>query len=155
MLVMSGAKKGSFTIRTSAVLFLLSAVLELASITSAVALLGGVREGMPAVIYHLVYSVLFLVLGAGLWLGRPWGYQAVLAGTLLYTLDKALLLLDPATLQAYLLQQLGGSRDLLQLVDEQWLRQMVMSMTLLIILCWWGFAWYIWRRRSYFYPQVR
>jgi hypothetical protein len=152
---MSGDKKGSFTIRTSAVLFILSAVMELASITSPVALFGTLRTGTPAMLYHLVYIVLFLILGAGLWLSRPWGYKAVFAATLLYTLDKAMLLLDSATLQTYLLQQLGDSREIMQLVDEQWLLQMVTLFTLLIILCWWGFAWYIWRRRGYFYSEAQ
>jgi hypothetical protein len=41
--------KGRVTIRTAAVLFLVSAVLEIMDFNSAVALIGGVRSGAAAV----------------------------------------------------------------------------------------------------------
>lgn len=146
----AAAPKGSFTIRTSAVLFLASGIFELISVTTAVPLFGAVRGGAAAVLYHLLFATVFVALGAGLWIGKLWGYRVFFAGTLLYTLDKLLYLLDRKTLVAHLRQQLEPYGEVLELIDEESLLQMSVLTTRLCVVCWWAFALYIYRRREYF-----
>jgi len=45
--------QGYYTIRIAAVLFLLSAVVELVSVTTPVPWFGALRDGVPIVLYHL------------------------------------------------------------------------------------------------------
>src|SRR3989344_8946565 len=106
--VESNPKKGRFTFRASAVLFVLSAAFELLSLTAEVPLFGAIRGGMGVGIYQGVYAALFLALGIGLWSGKHWGYPLVLVATALYTLDKLQLLLSQQALSAFVQAQLGG-----------------------------------------------
>ena len=105
---------------------------------------------MVAVTYHLLYVALFAAMGMGLLIGRYWGYKAVLAGTVLYTLDKVLLLLDRRTMEAYLTGQLKGNLEVLDFVDQDSLLQLMVAFSLLLVACWWGFALYVYLRRDYF-----
>lgn len=143
-----GAK--SFTIRSAGALFLLSAVFELASLGSAIPLFGAIRGGSAAAAYHLVYVVLFAFIGSGLWAAKPWAFSAVLWGALVYTLDKALLLMDRPSMEAYLLLQLGELGDITQIIDLPSLLQVMTVASLLSVACWWGFAAYLYIRRDYF-----
>ena len=150
--VEGSARKGRSTIRTAGVLFFVSAIFEVLSVTADVPLFGAVRGGAVAVLYHLVYTGLFLALGVGLLAGRRWGYRLVFAGTLYYTLDRSLYLLDRSTMEAHLMQQLEPYREIFELVDKDSILQLTASATLLFVGCWWGFALYIYRRRDYFRP---
>ena len=145
-------KKGRFTFRASAVLFVLSAVFELFSLTAEVPLFGEIRGGMSAGMYHFVYAALFLALGIGLWSGKHWGYPLVFATTALYTLDKLQLLLSQQTLNAFVKAQMGGfDRELqAQGITEELILQAIVLMSIVVILCWWGFALYAYWRRDYF-----
>jgi hypothetical protein len=147
---MSAGTKGKITFRTAAVLFLLSALLEIFSVTSKVALLGALRGGALAVIWHLVYISLFLGLGVGLWRAKPWGYKLVFVGTLFYTLDKVSNLLYTDFMKAWLMQQLSRYEDIWQLIDIGIDPQMVTLLMLLFVACWWGFAVYTYLRSDYF-----
>ncbi len=142
--------KGKFTFKTTGALFMLSAVFELLSVTSEIPLFGGVRGGVAAVSYHLIYLALFAAIGFGLWQAKGWGPKAVLAGTLFYTLDKARYILDVKTQEAYLLMQLEGRQDILELIDMGSLRQLLVLAAATFIICWWGFAIYTFIRREYF-----
>jgi len=51
--------KGKFTFQSTGVLFVLSALLELFSISSPVPLFGNVQGGIIAATYHLIYVALF------------------------------------------------------------------------------------------------
>ncbi len=144
------ARKGHFTIRTAGVLFVASAIFELMSVNTEIPLFGAVRGGAVAVLYHLVYATVFLALGVGLLTGRRWGYRLVFAGTLYYTLDRFLYLLDRKTLEVHLMQQLQPYREYLELIDTDFILQVAVLTTGLGVVCWWGFALYIYRRRSYF-----
>ncbi|NOZ21636.1 MAG: hypothetical protein GXP25_11190 [Planctomycetes bacterium] len=146
------AHKSRLTIRTAAVFFLLSALFEGMSLTSGIPLFGAIRGGPVAVIYHLLYVGLFLAMGVGLWVASRWGYRIMFAGTIFYTLDKALYLLDRRARQADLLHKLqgyGGMFVLDQAEQGAILRAMVL-MTVLFIACWWGFLLYLYVRRDYF-----
>lgn len=150
----AGARQGGvLTIRSAAVLLILSAIVELSSLNSEIALFGGLRGGAIAISYHLLYGVLFLALGVGLWTRKLWGYWLVFVGALLYTTDRALYLLDPKTVDAHLTQLLSGYQDVLELVDREFISQAVTRLTMLFVVGWWGFALYVYLYRSLFRPE--
>jgi hypothetical protein len=145
-------KKGHFTFRTAGVLLMASAALELFSVTSEVPLLGEVRGGIAAGIYHLVYAGLFLALGMGLWSAKKWGYTLVFVTTAIYTLDKLQLVLGRQALDTFIRAQFAGYESQLQAqgIDAALVMQAVVLMAAVVVLCWWGFALYTWWRRDYF-----
>lgn len=147
---MSSGPKGRITFRTAAIFFLLSALLEILSLTSQVPLFGKLRGGTLAAVYHLTYFLLFLGLGIGLWRARPWGYRLVFAGTLCYTLDKISYILYRNSMKAWLRQQLSGYEEMLQFIDIRMILALVTLLMLLFVACWWGFAAYTYWRREYF-----
>jgi hypothetical protein len=148
----TGRKKGHFTFRTAAVLFMASAALELLSITSEVPLLGEIRGGISAGIYHAVYAALFLGLGIGLWSATKWGYALVFVTTAVYTLDKVQLVLSQEALKDFVKVQMAGFESQLQMqgITVALILQAVVLMAVVVILCWWGFALYTYWRRDYF-----
>jgi len=144
--------KGRTTIRTAAICFLASAVLELLDLASPVPLLGGMRSGLAAMGYHLIFTGVFLGMGIGLWTGKPWGYGMVMAGTAAYSIDKAQMLLAPQTFYEFILQQFStpGPREIFSVVPKELALQVMTAAYLVVVMSWWGFAFYIHRRRSYF-----
>ena len=151
---MSVSAKGRMTFRTAAVLFFLSAVFEIFSFTSEVALLGALRGGVVAVVWHLLYLFLFLGLGLGLWRAKPWGYKLVFIVTVFYTLDKISMLFYPEFMKAWLTQLLSRRGDILQFIDIELVLTAVTLMMVLFVACWWGFAVYTYLRREYFGPGL-
>jgi hypothetical protein len=149
---METKKKGRTTIRIAAICFLASAIFEILDVTAPVPLLGGIRSGLAAMGYHLIFAAIFFAIGFGLWSGKPWGYGVVMAGTALYSIDKAQMLLARQTFSDYILQQFTTSttREILGLVPKELVLQVMTLMYLVLVLCWWGFALYIHLRRSYF-----
>jgi len=144
--------KGRTTIRTAAICFLASAVLELLDLASPVPLLGGMRSGLAAVLYHLIFAAVFFGMGVGLWTGKPWGYGMLMAGTAAYSIDKAQMLLAPQTFYEFILQQFTSTstREIFAVVPKELALQVMTAAYLVVVMCWWGFAFYIHRRRSYF-----
>jgi hypothetical protein len=149
---MQATVKGRTNIRTAAICFVVSAVLELLDLASPVPLLGAMRSGQAAIWYHLIFIAGFLGIGIGLWTGKPWGYGMVMAGTAAYSIDKAQLLLAPQTFYEFILQQFSSpsTRQIFALVPKDLALQVMTAAYLAVVLCWWGFAFYIHRRRSYF-----
>ena len=145
-------KKGTFTFRTAAVLFVLSAIFELFSVTSEVPLFGAIRGGLSANVYHIVYIMLFLALGVGLWEAKKWGYMLVFVTTALYTLDKLQFMLSSQAVEAFITTQMGGYESELQAqgISAGLIMEAIVLMSIVVILCWWGFAWYTYVRRDYF-----
>ncbi len=142
--------KGRFTFRTAAVFFVLSALIELAGWAMPAPLFGELRAGIAAQGYHLLYVLLFLVLAAGLWTARRWGYHAVFVGGAFYTLDKLQFLLSGEATQNFVLMQFRGQEPLLQAVGSDMVMLSLTLVTLAFVLGWWGFAAYTYLRRSYF-----
>ncbi len=142
--------KGKFTFQTTGVLFALSALLELFSINSRVPLFGNVQGGMIAATYHLIYVVLFFSLGFGLYKARPWAYTLVFATTGLYTLDRLVYVLDRKALEAYMAALLDKYGVSVGIPETGFILKIIMLATILIVACWWGFAWYTYLRRQYF-----
>ncbi len=117
--------------------------------TSDVPLFGAIRSGGIALCYNLFFAMLFLVMGLGLIIGRSWGYRLFLAGTAVYSLDRLSFLLDKDTREAYLAAS-GVSQEVRSLVDMSMFDQGIFLATIVTLLCWWGFAFYIYLRRDYF-----
>jgi hypothetical protein len=160
----SDRKKGHFTFRTTAVLFVISALFELIVLTSETPLLGEMRGGMTAIIYHVIYLVLYAALGVGLWSAKKWGYTIVFVTTIIETLDGLQFLLDQKTFQAYVEsveKQISLYEGELQSagIDKALLMQSILQSIELVcvvgLLCWWGFALYTYWRRDYFKSESR
>ena len=147
----SAKPSGAFTLRSAAVLFMISAVIELTSVTSEVPLFGAVRGGLVAMGHHLLYVALFGALAAGLWAGRPWGYKVVFAGTAFYTFDRLLYLLDRDAMQVQISNKLEQYHGVAELISPDSIVDMMVLTTAVGVISWWGFAFYIYLRRSYFY----
>ncbi|MBI5613028.1 MAG: hypothetical protein HY942_08180, partial [Gammaproteobacteria bacterium] len=109
-------RKGHVTLRTAAVLFALSALLELAGMTLPAPLFGEFRGGTAALAYHLVYVLLFLALAVGLWTAKPWGYLMIFIGGVLYTLDKLQFLMSGNVTKELVNTIFRGQEPLLQAV---------------------------------------
>jgi hypothetical protein len=146
-------KKGTFTFRTAAVLFALSALFEFISLGTEVPLFGAIHGGRVAMAYHLVYAALYIGLGIGFWSAKRWAYPAVFAATAVYTLDELqTMFLSRDVIVERLMQEIAGSPELLQVVNKESMLQMVLLVSATFIACWWGFVWYTHLRRDYFKP---
>jgi hypothetical protein len=142
--------KGRLTIRIAGALFVLSGLFELVSVTTPVPWFGVLRGGAQIVLYHLLFVSVFLAMGLGLWTGSRRGYHAVFAGTAIYTLDKVRYLLDRDGRAAEILYQLRNVPEFVEVLDMNLLLRLSTLMTAMFVLCWWGFAAYIYVRREYF-----
>jgi hypothetical protein len=151
----SGPPRGYYTIRIAAVLFLLSAIVELVSIATPVPWFGALRGGAPLYLYHLSFAAVFAAMGAGLWTATRWGYRMVFAGTAIYSLDRIRHLFDRPGRAAEILYQLRHFPELTGALDMNVLLDMSAVMTGTFVLCWLGFAGYIYVRREYFDGEVR
>jgi len=145
--------KGSTTIKIAAWFFVVSGVVSLASLTSAVPLFGAMRSGSVALVYNLFYAALFLSVGIGLIIGHVWGYRLFMAGTIIYSLDGISFLLNKKTRNAYLAAS-GVTRDVGSLIDVGMLDQWVFLASAISLLCWWGFALFVYIRRDYFHGRA-
>ena len=144
--------KGRFTMQSTGAFFALSGLFSLAYLTSEVPLFGAMRGGTVAVGYNLFFAILFLGMGFGLIAAKPWGFQLLLTGTVLYTLDKVLFLLDAKARAGYLAAS-GVTKEVAALIDTSMIDQAYMTATLVSVACWWGFVLYAYLRRSYFQQQ--
>jgi hypothetical protein len=138
------------TIRIAAVFFILTAAFEISNMTSEVAWFGELRGGALATGYHLFYVMLFLAMGIGLWTSRPWGLWTMLAGTVIYSLDKLRYLLDDAGRQLELTQYLQAYEGLVGPAEQAFVMQSMDLIGVLSIACWWGFMIYLYFKRHAF-----
>lgn len=146
---MTNVPKGRFTFRFAAVCFALSAVWELLTLGTDAVPFGRNISGTGAAIYHLVYGALFAWVAFGLWKGSRSGFYVLLATAVLYTADL-LVLLASDRLAMLIREQFAGNEDLFQLVSLEYMVQVMTLMTVVIVLCWWGFVGYAYYRRDYF-----
>ena len=93
--------------------------------------------------------MLFGGMGIGLIMGRWWGYRLFMAGSVVYSLDRLLFLLSKDTRDAYLTAS-GVSQEVRSLVDMSVLDQGIFFTAVVMLLCSWGFVFYIYWRRDYF-----
>ena len=146
--------KGKFTFQTAGILFVLSALFELFSINSRVPLFGNVQGGMIAATYHLIYVVLFFLLGIGLFRAKSWAYKLVFVTTGLYTLDRLTYVLDRKALQIYLVTLLSKYGVTIGIQETGVILKVILLATVLVLACWWGFAGYTYLRREYFHQPA-
>ena len=99
--------------------------------------------------YNLFFGLLFLGMGLGLIIGRSWGYRLFMAGTAVYSLDRILFVLSKDTRDAFLTAS-GVSQEVRSLVDVSMFDQGIFLATIVTLVCWWGFACYIYLRRDFF-----
>lgn len=111
--------------------------------------MGAMRGGGVALCYNLFFALLFLGMGLGLMIGRSWGFRLFMVGTVAYSLDKIMFLLSRDTRDAYL-KASGVSQNVGSLLDVSMFDQGVFLTTFVLLLSWWGFAFYIYFRRDYF-----
>ncbi|MFH0944995.1 MAG: hypothetical protein V2A76_07335 [Planctomycetota bacterium] len=140
--------KGSFFFRSSGLLFVFSAAFELISITDPVPLLGAMREGFLALLYHGLFVATFLVIGVGLWRAYRWGYRAVLAGSAVYTADKLLYLFDDAAQQADVSNPFASQLE--KLLGPGFLEGLAKLVAVGTLLGFWLFVFMVHRRRAEF-----
>ena len=151
---MTSHHPGRFTIRTAGVLFLVSALFEAAAVGHAVPLFGAMRGGAAAAVYHVVFVALFAAVGAGLWRGSVWAPRAVYAATAVYTADKLQAVAFRGLLRRQIQKALAAVPGAEPLVDPGLLVAAAVAVGLVLIACWWGFAFYIYLRRDYFTPAA-
>jgi len=101
-------------------------------------------------VYHVFFAGLFLTIGVGLWAPKKWGIKAAVIGGIFYSLDKILFILDRTTIEIYLVQLIGVSSEIFEVIDRQALFNSITLMYLLFIALWWGFVGYLHLRRQYF-----
>lgn len=143
--------RGSFTIRSTGYLFILSAITELFSIQDAVAIFGDMRGGAPAVIYHFASALFFLLGGVGLLEGSRRGLIAFYAFTAFYSLQQLLFIADSAAVEAYL--RSSNISAISNLFGVGSMADVLKSSSLVVLLFAWAFALYIHFRRDYFHRQ--
>jgi len=105
---------------------------------------------MIAATYHLIYVVLFFLLGFGLYKARSWAYKLVFVVTGLYTLDRLFYVVDRKALEIYLVALLGKYGVTIGIAETGFIQKVILLATALIVACWWGFAGYTYLRREYF-----
>ena len=125
----------------------------------AVPLAGAVRTGLIAVTYHLIFTAACVAMGQGQMILRPWGIPVLLAGTGLYTIDRLALLLDKAGILASISQSSSELQGLIlgtdgmgSLIDSDTIVQATRMETVVLLACWWAFAFYAVRKRRLFNP---
>ena len=77
-----------------------------------------------------------------------------MATTAVYTIDKIQLMLFPQAFYDYIIQQLTVTREIVEMVPREQLIQYFIIAYIIMLLCWWGFALYIYMRRSYFQEKL-
>ncbi len=142
--------KGRFTIRSAGLFFFLSAIFQLLSMKSGVPFLDEMLCGGLAVFYHLIYFLIFAGMGFVLWTANGHGVTVIFAGTLVFSIEKILLLIHPQTLQLAIDQLTSFRPDLILMIGPDTLKEPIIFINLLFLLSWWGFAFYIFLRREYF-----
>jgi hypothetical protein len=158
----SGRPKGAITLRLAGAFFLITAAYEAYSMTGAVPLAGAVRTGLIAVTYHLIFTAAYVAMGLGLLTLRPWGISVLLAGTGLYTIDRLALLLDKPGILASIGQSTSELQGLIlgtdgmgSLMDSDTIVHATRTEMVVLLACWWAFAFYAAGKRRLFKPDQR
>jgi hypothetical protein len=142
----SGLGGIKFTARTASVFFVLGAIFESSALSSPVALFGNEYRELVSVAYHLIFVVLYLGMGVGLWMAKPWGFYAMVTGSVVYTLDKLHYLIY-GDMTTKMLDEYGA---ILGPDGEGTITGLVNLATFITLAAWWGFIIYLYYHRSYF-----
>jgi hypothetical protein len=137
--------QGNRTIKSTGWLLLLSGVWSLFTLTSPVALFGGLRAGLIAVLYNGLFAALFSGMGYALIQRKPWAMPVTWATSLFYTLDKVEMIFDPAAREAAMGESATMLGDMSAMVE-----QVLVLAALLFVVGWWSFVIYLYLKRDYF-----
>ena len=94
-----------------------------------------------------------MAIAVGLLVPKVWACRLILTGTAVYTLDRLIFLLDSGAREAYLAKS-GVTGEVAAFIDVSIFHQGIVLAILVSVLCWWGFALYIYLRRDYFQQAV-
>ena len=142
----SGIMGPRFTMRFAGFFFFVSALAEVASIVSPVSLFGAERSGVIAMIYHLLYVGIYGGMGLGLWTAKPWGFQMIFTGTMIYSVDRLLFLMYGQATSS-LLSDYG---EMMGAGGQELVAQASALTVVATLLAWWGFVAYVYFKRDYF-----
>lgn len=134
-----------FTLKSTGVLFVLSAVYEIFPPNAPIPLFGAIRGGAVAVAYHGIFFAVFMAIGVLLFTGKRAAWPATLAGAALYSADRLLFCFDDRARELQLAAFGGHALD--QFVDPQALDAVARGTALLTLLGFWLFVLYLKRRR--------
>lgn len=144
----STPRKSNFTMRFAGFFFMVSALGELVSILSPIELFGDERTGFFAIIYHLLYVGIYSGMGVALWMAKSWGFQIILYGSMIYSVDRLLYLMY-GTANASVLSDYG---QLMGAGGEELIAQATTLTVIATLAAWWGFVAYVYIKREYFQP---
>lgn len=135
-----------FTMGTAATFFVISALAELANIKSVVHLFGANQSGFIAALYHVIFAAVYTGLGVGLWSKKPWGYQMLWAGSIFYSIERALYLIteNESTSKYSEYGAIFGNEG------SGIISGVIQLTTVVSLLAWWGFVLYSYLHRDYF-----
>lgn len=142
--------KGYLTLQTAGAFFFVSAIWEVYSFNTEVALFGTFREGAVAWVYHLIFLALFSVLGWSYCVRHWWGPRMTYLTTFVVSVDRLLFLIDEKARHASVMRQVEGSKEVLEIIGEDTLQSMMSAAAWVTLASWWGLALFVWGRRSYF-----
>lgn len=137
-----------FALRSSGVLFVISALFELIPPDAPVPLFGAVRGGAVAVASHLVFAAVFFAIGVGLWRGASWTIRAVVVGAVLYSAQKILYLFDSGARAAEVAHDISAHPEVTQLIDLAMIDDLLRLIAGLTLLGFWGFVLYVLHKRD-------
>ncbi|MCF7808189.1 MAG: hypothetical protein K9M49_00210 [Candidatus Marinimicrobia bacterium] len=135
-----------FTARFAAVFFLISGISEALALNSGAQIFGSPQHGTVAILYHLIFLIVYFGMGIGLFVAKPWSYWVLWIGTGVYSVDKIINLFvesETATLMSKYGNLLGsGGVDTINIATK--------AALVISLLSYWGFMGYIWYHRKYF-----
>ena len=111
------------------------------------------RGGFVAVLYNGVFGASLLSMGYALARRKPWALRATAVATVVYTLDKLLILFDSQAGGA-----MGEGSQLLNSFEPgmgAMFDQITAWMSLAFLAGWWGLVIYIYLNRGYFRPTPK
>ncbi len=142
---------GVQTLRLAGYFFIIGAILEIIALLQnrTVPLFGAMRGGLYSMGQHGLFAIVYSVMGLGLIRLRRWGYYSIGVGTALYTLAKIIYLLDTKGRKQEVDFYAASLIDTLGL-DPDFVLHMQVLVSWLFVVCWWGFALYVFFRRARF-----
>ena len=103
---------------------------------------------LPAHLYQMADALLFLFAGIGMIKRKHFGYTLLMLLTALSTIETFFDMLRSD--QSDILKALSSYVPQAQFLDARMLRQFAVAMHMLTLLGYWGFAYYVHRRKDYF-----
>ena len=142
------------TFRLTGILFLLSAIFEILCCLQPVLHFGKEQTGLIAFVYHASYCALFTGMGLATYYAKSWGPKFIYGATFIYAIDRIVFVITGTGELEFnriinRLEMLTPYREIIQMEQQMFLNAMNW-IYVVIILCWIGFAGYVYWYRRYF-----